>query len=344
MAVITTIISIILLVPPLGYAYFNFAVNRPAQTDREETFEIKSGESIPQIAKALVEKNLINSEFLFTAYMYMNKMDTKVQAGVYVIKAGTSVKELAEQFKLGRNDVSITFLEGWRVEEFADEAVSKLKNISRRRFIETAANLEGKLFPDTYVVNQDIQEEELVTLLTTTFEAKALPKIQEQNKLFNTTQFTDSEAYVLASLVEREANNDEDRKLIAGILVNRFKSGQRLDVDATTQYTVASLKACPNNPTSGTCLEDEPINPNGTIYSWWPKELTVDDLALNSPYNTRKVAGLPPAPISSFSLSSLEAVLNYTESDFNFYLTDNEGVTHYAKTLSEHEANISKYL
>jgi UPF0755 protein len=77
---------------------------------------------------------------------------------------------------------------------------------------------------------------------------------------------------------------------------------------------------------------------------WWPKELTKYDLDFSSPYNTRSVAGLPPAPISSISLEALEAVVNYVPTDYYFYLTDADGVTHYAEDLDGHIDNINRYL
>jgi len=77
---------------------------------------------------------------------------------------------------------------------------------------------------------------------------------------------------------------------------------------------------------------------------WWPKLLTTEDLASDSPYNTRKVAGLPPTPICNPGLQAIKAVINPTESKFYYYLTDSEGITHYAVTLDEHNRNIGKYL
>ena len=79
-------------------------------------------------------------------------------------------------------------------------------------------------------------------------------------------------------------------------------------------------------------------------FNWWPKDLTVDELDISDPYNTRKVVGLPPAPISNPSVSAINAVINSVPSDYYYYINDSYGNTHFAKTLEEHNLNITKYL
>jgi UPF0755 protein len=120
---------------------------------------------------------------------------------------------------------------------------------------------------------------------------------------------------ILASLIERETITDEERPIVAGILNNRLDIGMALQVDATIQYAKGSW---------------DPILPQ--------------DKALNSPYNTYKFPGLPPGPIANPGLTSLKAVANPEETDFFYYLHDSKGKIYYAKTLEEHNQNITKYL
>lgn len=121
---------------------------------------------------------------------------------------------------------------------------------------------------------------------------------------------------IVASMVEREAKAPEDRPLVASVIYNRLDAGMALDIDATIQYALGS----------------------------WKKDLTTDDLAIKSPYNTYTNPGLPPGPICNPGLASIQAAMNPAKTDYLFYLTDKTGVNHYAKTLSEHNANVAKYL
>ena len=335
----------ILTVPPTLYHYYKYAVNRPSQTDKEITFEIKKGNSLAEITDALYTKGAINSKFLFTFYVYLNKLDNSLQAGVYTIKAGTSIAELANLLQHGKDDIRITFLEGWRVEEFAREANKKFGSIGYNKFIELAKNYEGYLFPDTYLFNRSVQEDEMVNRLTSTSDEKTGDLLAEEN--LKRAGLAKEQAVIFASIVEREVRTPEDRKIVAGILIKRWKQGVKLEADATTQYAVALSKLCP--PVSDEekiyqgvlCM---PTQEDVMTLDWWPGNLTSSDLDSNSPYNTRKNAGLPPTPISSFSLATLQSVLNYADTDYLYYLTDSKGITHFSKTLEEQNENISKYL
>jgi UPF0755 protein len=321
-----------------SYFYYKFAVDRPAQTDKDSTFRIESGQGLSEIAGSLYKAGLLNSEFLFKAYVVANHLNNNIQAGIYKIPAGASVKRLSEILQHGTNDVSLTFIEGWRVEEFARLAVQNLKNVDYEKFVKLASASEGYLFPDTYFLNNEIDEAGLLKILTETFSTKTQDVLTAET--LAKTELTKEQAVILASIVEREVSTSEDRPTVAGILIKRWRNNILIGADATTQYAVAKIKAgCADN--------DNKVCPSGDqseATQWWPKELTNEDLALDSPYNTRKVLGLPPTPISNPSLDALTAVLNYIDTNYNYYLTDKEGVAHYATTLEEHHANVAKYL
>ena len=137
------------------------------------------------------------------------------------------------------------------------------------------------------------------------------------------TGLTWNEVITLASIVEREGRSDEDRPVIAGILLKRLKADWPLQADATLQY-VLGYQAFEK--------------------SWWKKSLTATDKTVQSPYNTYRNPGLPPAPISNPGLASIKAVVYSKESDYWFYLHDNDGRIHYARTLEDHNSNIAAYL
>lgn len=137
------------------------------------------------------------------------------------------------------------------------------------------------------------------------------------------------EVLILASIVEREVKFNNDRPIVAGILLKRLEKNWPLQADATVQYAIASAKCKGKSAKCG---------------NWWPKNLTREDLKIKSPYNTYLYPGLPPGPICNPGLAAIEAVLNPVGSEYWFYLSDEEGKMHYAKTAEEHEENISKYL
>lgn len=124
------------------------------------------------------------------------------------------------------------------------------------------------------------------------------------------------EQLIIASMVEREAKTETDRPLVASVIYNRLEIGMKLDIDATIQYALGA----------------------------WKKDLTLEDLKIKSPYNTYLNSGLPPAPICNPGLASIQAAVSPAKTDYLFYLSDKNGVNHYAKTLEEHNQNVAKYL
>ena len=128
---------------------------------------------------------------------------------------------------------------------------------------------------------------------------------------------------ILASIVEREGLTDEDRPVIAGILLNRLEIGWPLQADATLQYAL------------GYQAQEK---------TWWKKVLTDDDKKVKSPYNTYANPGLPPGPISNPGIASIRAVIYPKKTEYMYYLHDPTGAVHYAKTLEEHNANVARYL
>jgi UPF0755 protein len=132
---------------------------------------------------------------------------------------------------------------------------------------------------------------------------------------------------ILASIVEREAGLDQDRPLIAGILLKRWRQGWPLQADATIQYAVG---------------DDRCQGQEAECDYWAPVKKA--DLAINSAYNTYKNQGLPPGPICSPGLASIKAVVYPQTSDYWFYLSDSDGTVHYARTNEEHSENVTRYL
>lgn len=350
---IVILLALLLTVPTVPFLLYRYAVNSNPVTNKTIPFEIRSGQGVSTISKNLVDAGLINSELVFKAYVKLNSLDSNLQAGYYEIPPMTSIVGLADIFQYGRNDITIRYIEGWRVEQLALYLLDTVPDFDYLRFLELARAQEGMLFPDTYLINLDATAEDIFNLLLTTFDDKTADLLA--NEKLASAGLTVNEAVVLASIVEREALIQADRKKIAGILIKRLREGMRIEADATTQYAIALEKHCMRatcrqegavcSPTEEEtmCLTAEYPELLKEI-KWWPSSLTKYDLDDDSAYNTRKNPGLPPAPISSYSYASLEAVVNHEQTPYYFYLTDNSGVTHYSVTYDQHLAKINQYL
>ncbi len=321
--IFVTLFGVFLIV---AFVYVFLALRHPNNGSGDfVNFEIKPGESLSLIGQDLYAKKLINSETLFRLYAHFDKRGNLIQTGLYKIPGNLTLNALMNTFVKGPGDLKLTFIEGWRREEMAELVSKSLPSATGYQdFMKASVDSEGFIFPDTYFFPQQVLASSVVDLLTTTFKDKVTPKIQAG---FASQNLSLGDAVTLASIVEREAATDADRQMVAGVLLNRLKAEWFLNADATVQYAVAS----------NSCLGQSNCD-------WWPKSLSSNDLKIDSPYNTYVTKGLPPAPICNPSLSALEAVASPAKSDYLFYLTGTDGVFHYAKTIEEHNQNISKYL
>jgi len=308
---------LILVSPVLMYLYYNGAIERKnfpeERTVSNEDLSlpidiiIKSGDTTTQIADLLYQNDLINSASLFKLYMFVNK-DKVVQAGHYRIPLNLNVRELVDFLNAGTFDVKATFLEGWRVEQYAEYISEKFNNpVLASEFLKIALPYEGFLFPDTYFIPRESTPELILQTLRDNFVVRAGSSVS-------------TETVTMASIVEREVADSVDRPVVAGILLKRLKNDWPLDADATIQYVV------------------------GQEGNWWPSNLTLDDINSYSSYNTRQTKGLPPGPICNPSLDAIKATLNPVETEYWFYLNGSDGKIHFAKTIEEHNLNIATYL
>ena len=298
--------------------------SRPVSKERSEMgFVVRKGETVDSIGKNLEAKNLIRSAAVFKFTVMKLGIAQYIQAGSFVLSSSMSTSEIAKSLTSGRQDFWITVLEGWRREELAEALATSFEEVgipfNKETFLTITKGKEGMLFPDTYLLPLSISEEEVASLLINTFNKKVdetiLADISNQGKTLN-------QVLTLASLIEREARTDQSRKIVAGILQNRLDINMALQVDASLQYAKGY----------------DPIQKD-----WWATPLAIDK-NIKSPYNTYAFPGLPPGPICSPSLSSIMAVIYPTPNDYLYYITDNNGNMHYAKTLETHNLNVNKYL
>lgn len=291
-----------------------------AKVDDDKTtkiFVIDKGESLSQIVKDLKKEKLIKSELAFTILAKKENLDSKIQPGTFRLSSSMTAREILKTLNSHPLDNWVTLLEGWRVEEMADE-LSEQGLEEREQFISQAKKYEGYLFPDTYLFPKDYSTEQIIQRLRDIFEQRYSDDLRAKIKSLG---LTEDQGVILSSIVEREARSDQARRMVAAILLKRFKIGMGLNADATVQYALGYQPA---------------------EKSWWKRHLTHDDLKIDSPYNTYLHSGFPPKPIANPSLSSLKAVANADPAtDYLYYYHDSKGNSYYAKTLDEHNQNVA---
>ncbi|MDP4031112.1 MAG: endolytic transglycosylase MltG [Patescibacteria group bacterium] len=297
---------LLVAIPASLYGYWRWAnLAVDNKNETEQIFVVPQGQSTSTIAQRLKQEKLIKSPLVFRLLVEQKDLSSKLQAGDFRLSATMDLETIVENLTHGSLDFWITFPEGLRVEEYAARLAQK-SDLDVQKFILAAKPSEGQLFPDTYLIPNTASAEDVVSLLTDTFSQKS-PTI-------------DKRMLIIASMIEREAKHDQDRLLVSSVIHNRLQIGMAIQIDATVQYLL------------------------GKPGEWWPKDLTRDDLKINSPYNTYLNSGLPPAPIANPGLASLKAALNPAETDYLYYVSDSFGYNHYGVTLEEHQENIANFL
>lgn len=288
--------------------YFYLSLSPPSTDSSKKFFVINEGDSLSTIALRLEKNKFIRNRFSFIIYSYLLGLNEKIQAGNFYLTSSQKIPDLIKNISRGGStDYWLKIIPGTRIEQFSPSDEFTL--ISRE--------LEGKLFPDSYLIPQDYTSENILSVIDKNYQKKLA-----EAKIDATTKYTDEEVLIIASLLEREAKTLNDKKIIAGIIDNRLSNQMPLQIDATVQYARDSL---------------------GSPSDYW-KPITKADLNFVSPYNTYKNQGLPPAPICNPGLDSLIAAYHPIITDYLYYIHDSTGQIHYASTLTEHNENVAKYL
>jgi len=276
---------------------------------------IESGQTLFSVSEELHTDNIIKSKRLFEMFMLSLGNEKSISEGEYYFSEPMSVLGVAmrisgKQFGIDRQRV--TFPEGFTNKNMADRLVQLFPSFDASLFLELADGDQGYLFPDTYGFFPSLAPDMVVTTLKRNFEKKMTTLDEE----FAQSKHSKKDIITMASIIEKEARGAEDREIISGILWKRISIDMALQVDAPFLFL----------------LDKE------------SSELTMRDLATDSPYNTYRYKGLPPGPINNPGLASIKAALNPKSSPYLYYLHDSDGAIHYASTYKEHQANITRYL
>lgn len=312
--------------------------SRPVSKDKKPVrVMITQGASARVISDTLYESHLIRSPLVFLLTSRISGASERLKPGVYELNRAMSAPEIIRSLVEGNTLESwVTIPEGKTLREIADILGAKqLANPDAFLGLTTSQgdmfaaysfpydeNLEGYLFPDTYLVQRGTTTDEIVKLMLDTFERKVvrahrdeIEQVMARRLKLGEDEFNEGlhRILVVASLVEREARVPADRPKIAAVIWNRLAKNMRLEIDATVTYSLGKSRA----------------NKAKVYYS---------DLKNDSPYNTYRCFGLPPAPICNPGLASILAALRPAAVDSIYYVARRNGTHVFSKTLEQHNA------
>lgn len=321
-----------------------FAINRaylrnlqPYSTETTRTtFTVAKGTSTAIIAENLKEQKLIKSSWAFSMYARLNGKSGDLKAGTFILNPSMTVEEIVDAISGGKTaEESITIPEGFTVKDIdallAEKGIIEEGELTKcaqtcdfstfdflptdtSKLADRGGKLEGYLYPDTYYIDVgDFVPKFFLERMLGAFRSKVVNGEAADIKASGRSLH---EIVTMASLIEEETRKSSERPVVSGILWKRLDENIGLYVDASNRYIL-------NKPTA---------------------TITAADLNMDSPYNLRKYRGLPPGPIASPSLGSIEAALKPSSSPYYYYLHGNDGQIHYAVTNDEHNVNRAKYL
>lgn len=319
--------------------YVSQALRPMPETGQEVRVVIPPGSTPAQVAGMLERSGIVRDGRIFTYYLKYKRQGSKFQAGEYAMAPGLTPDAIIAKLNAGdtvkQETVRVTIPEGYTVPQIVEKvaktsdkpseellrwadapppfqgtAIPALPEVPQQRH-----KLEGYLFPETYEFKKGTTPEEMLLRMLSETDAKLAGLGADWQTKLQGLGLNVHQLLTVASLIEREVALDEERPIVAGVIYNRLKRSMPLQLDATIQY-----------------LFDKPKD-----------RLTEKDLQLESPYNTYLHPGLPPGPIASPSLASIQAALSPQANDYLFYVTKKDGSKGhlFAVTYEEHKKNIA---
>ncbi len=322
-------------------AYFVCAEKVSAEANSKAVFIIEKGQGFSDVGSNLRQTGLIKSRFWFNVFVLASGRHSRLQAGVYELSSDNTIAKIVQKISKGNIlEEKITILEGWNAHDVAnyleqkqifsqDDFLSAVKSGDKEiqdvfnsdsflmfDFLSgngRVAGLEGFLFPDTYEFAFGSSISDVLREMLANFKIKIDDELRSEIKRQGKSLY---EILIMASLLEKEVRIYSDKQMVAGILWKRLQADWPLQVDAAINYAIGKPAA----------------------------RLSLDDLQLNSPYNTYRNKGLPPGPICNPGLESIRAAVYYEENPYWYYLSAPSGETIYSATFEQHKAAKAKYL
>jgi UPF0755 protein len=311
--------------------FIKLRYNKIIETPNSESSDkvvvtIDEGQAVDTIINTLIEKGVLkeNWKTYLKAYLRFNDLGSKLQAGTYSIPQNLNITEIVETLqRADSQDIWITIPEGLRKDEIADILSEEFNRYPTVEF--SKSEFLNLTVDETYIAQFGLPTEvrnlegyifpDKYAFSRESTTESALTRMVD-NFVVKVGTDDSYEDIILASMVEREGYTSNDRPIIADILKRRLKEGWLLQVDATLLYPIKD----------------------------WKHTITSVDKESDNPYNTYKYPGLTPTPICNPGLQSINAVRNPEPNNYYYYIHEEDGTPHYSRTLSEHSANVNKYL
>lgn len=334
-----------------GSLSYNYVINKYHDTSKNDVvvvdekdgveFIIKRGAGVSEIAAQLKEQGLIENENVFKLLSKINGYDGTYISGTHIVSSSLTYDEMMRVLSSDPVTRTVTIPEGKTFKQIVDILYDKKIIKDKDKFIKSANTevfdydflkdipqredrLEGYLFPDTYEYDYNASDREILNKMLSNFNKKFK---QEYRDMIDQLpgDMTLDKVVTMASIIEREARDPDDRYLISGVLYNRLSgkdaSLRKLQVDATIQYIF---------------MKNTGSYKDRVLY---------EDLEIEDPYNTYLHEGLPPGPICCPGEASIKAALKPDDTPYYYYVAkgDEAGSHAFARTFKEHQANIKKY-
>jgi UPF0755 protein len=307
----------------LLFAIFTTWLFLPIHIGREKSIKVYLGSTASDVLNEIALLNVHRPVWLFKLCMSVFGVDKNLKAGIYDLPERLSrfrllmiLRQRKPRFihatippglmshEIARKLEELQLADGKRLIMLVEKPPTQL----RKPWLEDGKSLEGFLFPETYYfppLRPGRDESYIISAMLNEFERQFIKPNEEKLKKCSYSLY---ELVTLASMVEWEAKVDDERPIIAGVLINRLKLGMPLQCDPTIFYALKQRK----------------------------RRITYSDLQLDSPYNTYKHSGLPPTPVCNPSLKSLLAVLEPAKVDYLYYVACGGGRHKFSKTYEEH--------
>ncbi len=337
---IKLIIILLIIIFAVVSISYRQGISGPADKNgQDKIFIVEAGEGVKQIGSNLLEAELIKSKLFFEIYVWRNKIENSLQAGKYSLSPALSIQEITGILLGGevlKDELTIKIIEGWTIDDineylvrnniitdkdFINLAKAEIGNwelgIGKPDFLNDAPKdvaLEGFLFPDTYKIFKGASAENIIKKMLDNFGYKLTDEMRADIKKQGRTVY---DIIKMASIVEKEVRTSRDMKIASGLFWNRMRNGQALESDATLSYFFGTNK---------------------------PRH-SLEELKVESPYNSYKYRGLPPTPISNPGLRAIQAAIYPEYTDYNYFLSKpGTGETVFSVTYGEQLRNKAKYL
>lgn len=313
-------IFLILIAAVSAYVWYNSNLKPVSDSTKQTVVTVPVGSTVPEIAESLEQKGLIKSKIAFDIYIRINNYRDSMQAGGYEFTPSMSTPDIVKHLVDG--DVAtdlFTILPAQRLDQIraalitggytaqeVDDALNPDNYAGHPALIDKPADasLEGYLYPESFRRASDTPLKTIIEssldLLDRAFTPKIVQALKEQN-------LNRHQAIIFASIVEKEVSNPEDRRTVAQVFLTRYKIGMMLGSDVTAFYGayVAGLE---------------------------------ESVFADTPYNTRLYEGLPVGPISNVGFDAIDAVAFPSNTDYLFFVSGDDGITYFSRTVEEHEA------